>query len=79
MSGLAAGLELGNKKIFPRRDGSDAAQLRGLLDLFLVLILQFVLIFFQSPHLHETLLTSYLREFLQSIVLCLEHNAVCYS
>lgn len=49
VSGLAAGLELGNKKIFPRRDGSDAAQLRGLLDLFLVLILQFVLIFFSVP------------------------------
>lgn len=53
----------------------------GLEDLFLVLILHFVLIFFsfQSPHLHETVLTSYLREYLQRIVLCIRHTAVCYS
>lgn len=80
VSGLAAGLELGNnalrenlpKKGWLRCSSGPGGSISSPESTICA-------DFFQSPHLHEMVLTSYLREYLQNIVLCIRYKAVCYS
>lgn len=84
VSGLAAGLELGNKcleKNLPRKRTLRCSATLGVGGPISSpdSTIWAVFFFFLSSHLHETVVTSYLREYLQSVVLRVRHNAVCYS